>query len=295
MNEIATKPELIESLATTRTQLHAFLASLTPEQLSEPRDLAGWAIKDHLAHLAVWRDGITALLQYRSRWEAMGLTTEWADRSDEEINAALFERYKDQSVPEILALLDTSYERFAAVLERLSDADLNQTYSHYQPDEPGEDSGAPILNWVAGNTTHHVLEHLPWMQQIVSPNLALVLRWAGAWSRADLDEIEAIFAEDYAVNGQRIGRDGVKHAVRSLHAAFAPASLVLDDVVTSGDRIAVRWTLRGTHSGEFMGVAPTNRPVELSGINIYRIAGGRIAENHEQVGMDALLRQLRAD
>ena len=58
--------------------------------------------------------------------------------------------------------------------------------------------------------------------------------------------------------------------------------------------MAVRWTLRGTHSETFMGVPATGKDVTLSGINIYRLAGDRIKENHESVDVFGLLRQLGA-
>ena len=96
------------------------------------------------------------------------------------------------------------------------------------------------------------------------------------------------------MNGNPVGIKGVKQAVRMLHASFSPVALTLDEFVTAGDKIAVRWTMTGMHNGEFMGVAATSKPVTLRGINIYRIEDERIAENHEQVGVEALLNQLRA-
>ena len=50
---------------------------------------------------------------------------------------------------------------------RSSDADLRKTYSHYQPDEPGEDSGEPIMRWVAGNTYEHYAEHQEWIEALI--------------------------------------------------------------------------------------------------------------------------------
>jgi predicted ester cyclase len=45
-----------------------------------------------------------------------------------------------------------------------------------------------------------------------------------------------------------------------------------------GDRVATRWTLRGTHRGEFAGIAPTGKAVSVAGIIIWRVAGGKIRE-----------------
>lgn len=64
----------------------------------------------------------------------------------------------------------------------------------------------------------------------------------------------------------------------AVRAAFSIEAVVGDEVITAGDRVVVRWTLRGIHVGEFLDRAATGRRVELSGIDIFRIADGRIAE-----------------
>jgi predicted ester cyclase len=63
----------------------------------------------------------------------------------------------------------------------------------------------------------------------------------------------------------------------------------IDDVVAEGDRVAVRYTARGTHTGELFGAAPIGRAVTITGIEIYRLAGSRIAEYWGEADMSALL------
>jgi predicted ester cyclase len=70
-------------------------------------------------------------------------------------------------------------------------------------------------------------------------------------------------------------------------------TLELNEMVSDGDKVVVRWTVRGVQSGEFMGVPPTGKPIELTGINIYQIATGRIVANHEQTNVLEALRQLQ--
>ena len=65
---------------------------------------------------------------------------------------------------------------------------------------------------------------------------------------------------------------------RAVRAAFSIDVVVADEVFTAGDRVVVRWTLRGIHVGAFLDFAPTGRRVELSGIDIFRVVDGRIAE-----------------
>jgi hypothetical protein len=64
------------------------------------------------------------------------------------------------------------------------------------------------------------------------------------------------------------------------------------DVLSSGDRVAVRWTGSGRHTGEVMGIAPTGARVEVEALTILRIEGGRIAENWTVWDTLGFLRQL---
>ncbi len=115
-----------------------------------------------------------------------------------------------------------------------------------------------------------------------------------AWNGRNLAVISDLFAPDYSVNGVFVGIEGVKRAVESLRSIFGDASITIADLVAEGDRVVARWALQGEHRGEFMGVAPTGRQVELTGINIYRLAANTITENHEIIDIHGLLSQLVA-
>jgi hypothetical protein len=52
----------------------------------------------------------------------------------------------------------------------------------------------------------------------------------------------------------------------------------IDEMIAEGDRVMVRWTFRGTHLGEYLGISPTHKPVTFSGIYIFRVENDRIAE-----------------
>jgi predicted ester cyclase len=75
-------------------------------------------------------------------------------------------------------------------------------------------------------------------------------------------------------------------------AAFPDGELFVEDVVAEGDRVAWRWTHRGTHRGEFMGIAGTGRSVTWTGITIWRVADGRISDWWAVPDILGLLRQL---
>jgi hypothetical protein len=70
--------------------------------------------------------------------------------------------------------------------------------------------------------------------------------------------------------------------------------MTIDDVVEQRDRVVIRWTARGTHTGELNGLAPTDRAVEVTGITIQRIAGNRVAEAWSNWDTLGLLQQIGA-
>jgi steroid delta-isomerase-like uncharacterized protein len=110
---------------------------------------------------------------------------------------------------------------------------------------------------------------------------------------AVLDEIAV---EDYIENdpfpGMGNGREQLKLRAGALLSAFSPCTFKIEDIVAEGDRVAVRWRSRGTHSGEFMGIPPTNRPYEIAGIDFHRLADGRMAEHWHVVDQLSQLQQL---
>ena len=63
-------------------------------------------------------------------------------------------------------------------------------------------------------------------------------------------------------------------------------------MIAEGDKVAVRFTARGTHKGEFLGIPPTGKQVAWAGINIYRVASGKIAETWQLSDGLGLMQQL---
>jgi predicted ester cyclase len=70
-----------------------------------------------------------------------------------------------------------------------------------------------------------------------------------------------------------------KAAYEWLQTVWSPDwHMTIDEMIGEGDRVMVRWTFQGTHQGEFSGLSPTHKQVTYAGINIFRIAEGKIAE-----------------
>jgi predicted ester cyclase len=109
---------------------------------------------------------------------------------------------------------------------------------------------------------------------------------------AFLDELTAPEFVSHDRGNPTNDRAGVKQIVVAIKTAFPDVAFTADDVISEGDRVAARFTMRGTQTGEFMGVPPTNLPIVVTGIDIVRFEGRKAVEHwHEWSGME-LLQQL---
>ena len=163
-----TKSELMSEIESSWSQLNTALDRLREGQLTEPQDNKGWAVKDHLTHMAAWERSMIYMLQGKARHEGLGVDEEtYLNGDDDEINAAIQERTKGIAPAEALAELRNVHSQLMGMLEGLSDEDLQKPYSHYLPNEPGEPDNNPVLHKIHGNTAAHFNEHLGWIQSLV--------------------------------------------------------------------------------------------------------------------------------
>jgi predicted ester cyclase len=84
------------------------------------------------------------------------------------------------------------------------------------------------------------------------------------------------------------GVQDVKDFVQEYLNAFSDGRITVDDQIAEGDMVATRWTGRGTHDGELLGIAPTRKQVTVSGMTISRLANGKVVEewsNWDTLGM----------
>ncbi len=90
------------------------------------------------------------------------------------------------------------------------------------------------------------------------------------------------------------GPDGYMMLVGMLRAGFPDVQWTLEDTVAEGDKVAARFTMRGTHTGAFMGVPATGNAFAVTTMGIYRIAGGQIVEEHGLPDMMGIMMQIGA-
>jgi hypothetical protein len=124
----------------------------------------GWTVKDHLAHIAAWEHSLLALIEGRDRSLGMGLPEPL--EGIDPINEAIRKLHETDTAEEALEYFRASHLQLITALEKLSDADLQKPYSHYQPSEPDEER--PVVGWVGGNTYEHYAEHIAWINQLIS-------------------------------------------------------------------------------------------------------------------------------
>jgi predicted ester cyclase len=106
-----------------------------------------------------------------------------------------------------------------------------------------------------------------------------VRRLYEALSTGDTTLIDEALADDWeAIPAMRTGGGpaGWKAAIAHLRGVFTDLTVTIEDIVVSGDRVAVRAITRGVHTGELLGVPGTGRPVEFRAADFHRLAGGRI-------------------
>lgn len=99
----------------------------------------------------------------------------------------------------------------------------------------------------------------------------------------DVTRIERYLAPDFVEVHQNtrhpVGIAGAKEHVLGVRRTYPDLHLTIEQQIAEGDWIATRVTMRGTHRGEWLGIAPTGKPVEATGVNLDRVAGGRIVEH----------------
>jgi steroid delta-isomerase-like uncharacterized protein len=133
-------------------------------------------------------------------------------------------------------------------------------------------------------------------QMSAEQNKAIVRRWyQDVFEKGNLALANEIFTADYTSHdpsappgGWPRGPEGAKALVATYRGAFPDIQFTIDDQVAEGDKVVTRWTGRGTNTGELMGMPPTGKKAVVTGINIDRIANGKIAEtwgNFDALGM----------
>lgn len=117
------------------------------------------------------------------------------------------------------------------------------------------------------------------------------------FNHGNLDVADELLTAGYVDHDPSLPQDvhgpqGFKEYVGMYRAAFPDLHVQIEDQLAEGDRVATRWTGTGTHNGELADIAPTGKQVTLPGMEIVRIADGKLVEGWEGYDSGTLMRQL---
>lgn len=124
---------------------------------------------------------------------------------------------------------------------------------------------------------------------------ATVRAAVAAWNAGDPDGYHAMYDSSLVHHGfssEPLDEKGNRAFYEGLSTAFPGCQLVLDDVLAEDDRVALRLRLVGEHRGDFLGVAPTGRPIQVDGQTILKFEDGLVVERWTIADLAGLMNQL---
>lgn len=114
-------------------------------------------------------------------------------------------------------------------------------------------------------------------------NKAIVRRMTEEfYNQGDIERAEDFFADTYVHHDPASphvrDRDGLKEVVRAFRAGCPDLHITIDELLADGDTVTKRWTYHATHTGDLAGIPPTGKRITMSGLELFRLANGKIAE-----------------
>lgn len=131
-------------------------------------------------------------------------------------------------------------------------------------------------------------------------NQALARRiFEDVWTAGKLDLVDQLFAPEFVGHptgpeDEIRGPGGMKEFIGRMRESFPDLTFTVEDQIAEGETVVTRWSARGTHDGELMGVDPTGRKATITGITIQRFGDGRVLEGWTNWDTLGLLTQLGA-
>jgi predicted ester cyclase len=128
-------------------------------------------------------------------------------------------------------------------------------------------------------------------------NKATVRRYLDeVWNRGDIEASDAYLAPGYrrhlGPGTDPLDIEGQRVRLQSFRTAFPDVSLVIEEMLAEGDLVAFRFTMSGTHEGDFQGIAPTGTRISVPGLDLVRLKDGLLTEHWGGADLNALKAQL---
>jgi steroid delta-isomerase-like uncharacterized protein len=128
-------------------------------------------------------------------------------------------------------------------------------------------------------------------------NKAIVRRWFAETDQGNLDIVDELCAPNYIdhappLPGMPAGNAGVREANQQLRAAFPDTVHIIEDQVAEGDKVVTRLRARGTFANEILGIPANGKVIEITGITIHRLEGGKLIEHWANPDLLSFMQQL---
>ncbi|MEU0119754.1 ester cyclase [Streptomyces bobili] len=108
------------------------------------------------------------------------------------------------------------------------------------------------------------------------------------------DLVDRFVAEDYTNHNDFVadGREANRQFWSAFFTGLPDVKVTMEDLIVSGDRVVGRFTYRGTHTGNLLGIPATGRPVEMRSIDIWRVHNGMFVEHWDELNLMQMFQQL---
>jgi predicted ester cyclase len=138
-------------------------------------------------------------------------------------------------------------------------------------------------------------------ESLLEANKQLVRRWfEEVWNQQSEAAIDAMFSPGGKSHGfpepdsVLVGPEAFKPVHRSFCGAFPDQKIILDDILAEGDRVATRWHVSMTHTGDHLGFPASNKKASMAGSSFMIVQGQYITEGWNQMDLGNLFRELQA-
>lgn len=114
-------------------------------------------------------------------------------------------------------------------------------------------------------------------------------------SKGDLSAADKMLAPNFVLHvplPSAPGIQGMNAVITACREAFEHLNVTVEDMVAEGNKVAARFTAHGIHKGAFMDMPPTNKSINMTGIEIFRIENGKIMELWGEANLLGLMQQL---
>ena len=119
------------------------------------------------------------------------------------------------------------------------------------------------------------------------------------WANGNLAAVAELAAPDISVfypvmDQPAVGHDAVKKLISGHHAIFTVRSLAVDELIVASSQVVVRWTQRVNHIGALLNIVPSGKELSFTGITIFRVARGLVADERGEENFWGIARQIGA-